>query len=352
MSTPSSGSSKPTTRSANKKGTSSTTNLGASPALQSRKRKSSINDPGEEPLAKKMADNQTILDAINGIKTSVTAMEKQLKEAPTKNDLTSLVSEIRGVRESVIRNTDRIDTLFDMRKDDGALLAKRVDKLVADKLSTGQLNLTATSNPNEKEYLLSRRSIRLWPVQESGDLEKGVKRFLAFYLKIPTEVIEGLCFQNIEKLVQSRRSKIQDEVLLRLRNSQQRDIIQSYASNLASVQGQAGIRLDIPDHLRGLFRLFEAHAAALRAEFGVVKRAIRFEDSDMSLYMDVKLTDTDWHRISANDVRMATAVKKKAVPSLSANGVESALEKKKILFMNEGTTYPEVESDAESSSRG
>ena len=143
-----------------------------------------------------MADNQTILDAINGIKTSVTAMEKQLKEAPTKNDLTSFVTEIRGVRESVIRNTDRIDTLFDMRKDDGALLAKRVDKLVADKLSSGQHNLPTTSNVNEKEYLLSRRLIRLWPVQESGDLEKGVKRFLAFYLKMPTEVIDCLLYTS------------------------------------------------------------------------------------------------------------------------------------------------------------
>ena len=123
MSTPTAGTKKPVTRS-NKKITeaASTNATGSSPVLTSRKRKPSVRDPTEESLPKKMADNQ-ILEAINGIKASVTAMEKQLKAAPTKEDIGAIVNELRGVKEKVIRNTDRIDTLFDLRKEDNAILS-------------------------------------------------------------------------------------------------------------------------------------------------------------------------------------------------------------------------------------
>ena len=54
-------------------------------------------------------------------------MEFQMRNVPSKTDLNSLVNEIRNVRESVIRNTDRIDTLFDLRKSDGEVLVKKVE---------------------------------------------------------------------------------------------------------------------------------------------------------------------------------------------------------------------------------
>ena len=119
---------KPTTRSANRKASTGSGGAGASPVFPSgpRKRKSSFEPLQDEPLPKKMADNQ-ILDAINGIKSSMAAMEQQLRTAPTKADINGLVSEIKGVKETVIRNTDRIDTLFDMRKTDSDFLAKHVD---------------------------------------------------------------------------------------------------------------------------------------------------------------------------------------------------------------------------------
>ena len=192
--------------------------------------------------------------------------------------------------------------------------------------------------------------MRLWPVQESDGLERGVKRFLTFYLKMPEETINGLVFERIAKQVQSRRSKIKDEVVAILQTSHQRDTIQSYAFNLSAAQGLAGIRLDIPDHLRGLFRLFESHAAALRERYGAVKRAVRFDDVDRTMYMDVKLGDTDWHRVTAAEVREADVRRKglAAATSKPSSGA-SAAEKKKILFLDDEQeqSYPQVESDYE-----
>ena len=240
MSTPSSiNTNKPTTRSSNKKRPS---NDGASPVLLTRKRKSSAGSLQEEPLPKRMADNQ-ILEAINGIKTSMSAMEQQLKAAPTKADFGAMINEIKNVKETVIRNKDRIDTLFDLRKEDGALLSKRVEQLVASKFSTAQVRTGQANVDNQKQFLLSRRSVRLWTVQETECLEKGVRRFMTFFLKMPAEVVGSLSFQTIEKQGQSRRSKIQDEVLVRLQTSHQRDIVQSYASNLVSAQGLSLIHI-------------------------------------------------------------------------------------------------------------
>ena len=168
-------------------------------------------------------------------------------------------------------------------------------------------------------------------------------------LKMPGQIIDTLTIEKIEKQSQARRSKIQDEVLVMLETSQQRDTIQSYALNLAAVQGKAGIRLDVPDFLRGVFRMFEEHAAALRAQYGVVKRAIRFDDINGSLYMDVKLEDTDWHRITADEVRLVERNKKKKKKNLQGRthlSASAAAQKKKILLL-EDAKYPEVESDNE-----
>lgn len=120
---------KPRTRSANKKTELRPSQLilqpGASPVLTptARKRKST-SDHIEEPVPKKMAEAQ-LLEAINGIKKSVGAMEQQMKNVPCKADLGVLVNEIRGVKETVIRNTDRIDTLFDLRKNDGRTIGTK-----------------------------------------------------------------------------------------------------------------------------------------------------------------------------------------------------------------------------------
>ena len=259
MDTPSNRPNKPSTRSANKKAPHPDLKnaTGASPVLPavSRKRKSSIDKAPEEPLAKRMAENQ-LLEAINGIKTSVSAMEQQMRTVPSKADLGSLVDEIRSVRECVIRNTDRIDTLFDLRKMDGESLSKKVEQLVHCKMAAAAVQhpkiRQANGSENERCFLRSRRSVRIWPVRGTAGLEQAVKDFLLSKLKIPTAVIDGLVFEKVEKQSQTRRSKIQDEVLVMLESSQQRDVIQSYAPNLAPIQGQAGLRLDVPDFLRGL----------------------------------------------------------------------------------------------------
>ena len=83
----------------------------------------------------------------------------------------------------------------------------------------------------------------------------------------------------------------------------------SYARSLAQHGGKAGIRLEIPQHLRTAFRLLETHGNAVKAAIGQsMKRSIRFDDVERSLVLSIKLSEHDpWITI---DVRQATEARR------------------------------------------
>ena len=58
-------------------------------------------------------------------------------------------------------------------------------------------------------------------------------------------------------------SRIHNEVKVVFATSRERDLVQSYAVNLAKVKGREGIRMELPEHLHGLFEIFEGHGAIL-----------------------------------------------------------------------------------------
>ena len=82
------------------------------------------------------------------------------------------------------------------------------------------------------------------------------------------------------------------EVLVVFVDLEVRDIVTSYARNLAGRTAPdgsptAGLRLDVPVHLMGIFRLLENHGKALRDRYGPdFRRPIRFDDSARSLFLN------------------------------------------------------------------
>ena len=283
--------------------------LTGSPVLRGRKRRKSggPQEDLDDPAARKMAEDK-ILDAIKGVSASITAMEARMKTFSTKADLNNMVEQIKEVKERVLVNSMNIEKLFDLRKDDQENLHKHVEELIDTKLSSGGAPPDRTGSidrlkaEQEIQYLMCRRSVRIWPVSEVNDLEMSVRAFLKRYLKLPASVADSLEVEMAKRQEQPRRSKIHKEVLVRCKTAATRDIVQSYAANLAEAGGSAGLRLEVPDFLRGLFRKFESHGAALREAYGTVKRAIRFNNEHMSLSMDVKLESTQWHNITALDM--------------------------------------------------
>lgn len=93
---------------------------------------------------------------------------------------------------------------------------------------------------------------------------------------MPKERVQKLRIDFFKIVDSSRRSKIQNEVMIRLKTVKERDYVQSFAPNLIGNSG-AGIRLDIPEHLQGTFKLLEGHANRLKARYKEgVKRSIKF----------------------------------------------------------------------------
>ena len=262
--------------------TKQTVSASSSPVLRGKKRPISGGDPGDEPANKKMSEDK-ILDAIKAVNTSVTSMEARMRSFTTKADLDVMVEEIKEVKEKVTVNSINIEKLFDLRKTDRDGLVKKVEEIVENKFQSEERQGSSTRGPSsvqaekERQFLLCRRSIRIWPISEVGEMDAGVRNFLKRYLKVPEVMADGVELEHFERLAQPRRSKVHKEVLVRFANSQTRDTIQSFATNLAGTKGVAGLRMEIPDHLRGLFRLFESHGAALRTKYGQVRRSIRFD---------------------------------------------------------------------------
>ena len=99
-----------------------------------------------------------------------------------------------------------------------------------------------------------------------------------------------------------RPEKIRDEVLVTFTNVRIRDMVASYASNLANYKKASSpinFRLEIPDYLRGVFRTLESHGHSMRERFGPgFRRHIKYDDSKKTLVMDVcKPNETKWIRV-------------------------------------------------------
>lgn len=269
-----------------------------------------------------------MIGLINSIRKSMDNVEEKMC---TKQDMEKFSTEIKA---QVSQNAEDIKKLFSLRQEDKDSLQHRVQQVVEGVIGGELRDGLGLSASDRESYLKCRRSVRIWPVPPSETTTQAECRwFMRETLAIPREVIEGLLFEHVERVEQSRRSKIQHEVLIRFPTSQQRDIVQSYAVNLAKSDGKAGLRMEIPQYLEGVFKMMMEHSAFLsRNTPGGVKRSVKFDDIEMNLLIDIKLPQSEkWHRFSHHEIRDAVknrqAIAKKKMPVSS-----DSEERKSILF--------------------
>ena len=113
---------------------------------------------------------------------------------------------------------------------------------------------------------------------------------------------------------------------------EERDTIKSYARGLATAKGAAGLRLDIPDHLKGSHKILEEHAYAMIDMYGKeVRRNIKFDDRNENLMMDIKLPNSArWHNISMRQAIEARKVKEERdIISIKAAGADKPMDKER-----------------------
>ena len=284
----------------------------ASPNLRANRKRAASPNPILQPPNKKMATADDLMRAISEVNQNVATMNARMQSFCTREDFNRMAGEIR---DKVEKNTEGISKLNQLRKEDQIKLSDRVETIIDRKiasnksLSRGITTLTKSEAEQERDYLLARRSMLVWPAADP-DLTIAAENFLTNVLKIPRTTVETMKIEHVERMRQARRSRIKDEILIRFKTVNDRDAAQSYAPNLASVAHAAGLRLHLPGHLMGLFRQFEQHAGALKAKHPEMKRSLKFDDSVQSLAMDVKLGMlSNWQRIAEHEMRQISRMR-------------------------------------------
>ena len=191
----------------------------------------------------------------------------------------------------------------------GSALASLTSRVAAlEKGNTAGCAMPTRRAPLSREFIVARRSVRLWPVPgiNEQDMWGNVGEFLHDVLRVPESELSQ---EDIEMVTRVRtdalQDRVRDEVCVRFVDKRKRDVVFSYANNLAGKfdrEGRptAGIRLEIPKELMDTFRLLTRFGTRLRARHGNgTKRHIKFDDFSVSLYTNIKLPgDTTWTKVT------------------------------------------------------
>ena len=167
-------------------------------------------------------------------------------------------------------------------------------------------------DPETRKYNLSRRAIRAWPIEGSTEdqLWASTGDYIHEVLRVPRDEMKQELITEVRRLRTPGGSKIKHEALVIFADLEGRDLVTSYAKNLAdrvTPDGQptAGLRMDIPPHLMTTFKLLESYGRDLRVRYGKdFKRHVRFDDEARSLYLNMRIPgDQNWTRISPDTAR-------------------------------------------------
>ena len=330
--------------------------LAASPVLSTKRKRanSTVDKEQSEPTPKRMAAEQSILSALANLQASMGELKQKVDTIPTKEDFDKIEANVRSMRQEIMTNSEKIEDISKKQDKERVDFTRNVERVIDQRLAhhktlrSGVTTQTAQEAHKEEQYLLARRTILLWPVDLTAVAGNAVRGFMETVLEMPSTTTKSLNIERVDKVEQARRSKITNEVRVVFASSRERDIVQSFATNLAKSQGAAGVRMEIPEHLKGLFKLFEAHGAYLNRNFPGTKRSIKYDDPAQSMCMDVRLPSSDnWHRISGIEMRQIAHRQANSKKKNQQQGTDDQ-ERTKIFSLGAGAEVPVVSEEEES----
>ena len=222
-------------------------------------------------------------------------LDKQRKE---------ISDDTRKTVDGINRRLDITDEKLNKLKDDSQAEFKQIRERVA-ALEGGSAVAPATSaakqpnmspgGQNSKQYWFSRRCSRMFPIvgETEDQLWASLQDFVLRKLKVPRQEIDDKNIVDVRRIRKGRGGQAESELLVVFADVETRDRVASYARNLSSfvdIAGKptAGLRLDIPTHLSGVFRALMQYGYALKKKHGAeMKRNVRFDDIEQTLCMDV-----------------------------------------------------------------
>lgn len=158
-----------------------------------------------------------------------------------------------------------------------------------------------------RKYEKSRRSLHIWPIAGSTAREVSDKltTFFEGALQIPSERVKDMGIEGIERIKQSHKLEIYNEVKVTFTDFRTRDWIVSKGKCLAKYVNEegkptVGFRLDVPDFLAGDFKALEDYGFSMRSTHGrLTRRYIKYDEEEYSLFMELRLPESPvWLRIT------------------------------------------------------
>ena len=148
---------------------------------------------------------------------------------------------------------------------------------------------SSKEDKQEAKFWLARRSLRLWPIQ--GGSREGLEDYLKSKSRLGQDFIDEDLGQVILTRPREPKNKNKDEYIVIFESKQIRDAVKAAAPNLANFRDAAGMRLHVPDHLQKSFQTLMNLSYDLKAKPAKLKRNVKFDEEDLDLYMDIRLSD-------------------------------------------------------------
>ena len=214
----------------------------------------------------------------------------------TEKDVKRLGRNVKEVKSDLMTLTARMD------KEKGDL-PDIIERVVSGMSQARVPRDSATSSPADKKttsYFAARNSLRIWPLLDLSD--DVVRDFLTSKLQISAARAEEIGFKT-KRLPSTRAGDPAYQALVTFEDSRQRDEVKAAARNLSD--REVGVQMEPPDHLRSHYQTFQALAYHLKLKNPLLKRNVKFCDSDLSLEMDFTTGDGNWRTVGITDAREA-----------------------------------------------
>ena len=165
----------------------------------------------------------------------------------------------------------------------------------------------------ESSFFLARRQLRVWPIKEGK--KENLEAFLTEKLRLSRDFIKEDLGEVMLARPKEPKNKNKDEYILTFESKQIRDAVKAAAPNLANYRDEAGMRLQIPSHLQADFQALMNLSYDLKKRHPNLKRNVKFDETDLGLFMDLRLSDaTEWRRVKPTHAKAAN--KKRGVGRL------------------------------------
>ena len=153
------------------------------------------------------------------------------------------------------------------------------------------------------DYWACRRALRIRPVGSGEDKEEALK-FMRDHLKLDESFLRCVSDLQVERIPYGPKSKIRDEMLIRFRTVEARDVVRGAATNLAGLGPNYGIRLEIANHMKTDMKALQAVSYDIKQRHRDARRNVLFDDDSMELVLDFCLSEgAAWKRLTAGQAR-------------------------------------------------